>query len=300
MVPMRPGLQAASLRRGVSEGKEGWSREPSVNASSRGGGGDRDGCISEVAFEDGQGTLCGLPGGFSSLLFGCTTCGQAEGDGQQRTGFRRIMDAWNVDVEGHEEDVDQGLLEEADLELDKVDVVLKLIDAGPGVQKRDFFRMHGWEMAPLGGDRYHVNGREVRLILLPAGRPLAEYRHLEQRVGWATAKRSARIMVEDGPLKQPLLDYLMETGRNEQYDVRGTENFGAVPHAGKMMSFVVDGQAPTRGSCDDQKIDAMKQATFQADMRKRAQQGLPGAATRMPSGDFRSASPTSFNGARRV
>lgn len=87
-------------------------------------------------------------------------------------------------------------------------------------------------------------------------------------------------MVEDGPLRQPLLDYLMETGRNEQYDIRGIESHGAASHAG-MLSFMVESQASTRGSGDDQKISAMKQATLQAEMRQRAKQGLPVGVARI-------------------
>eukprot|EP00971_Amphidinium_carterae_P085310 1687597-Amphidinium_carterae.1 len=33
-----------------------------------------------------------------------------------------------------------------------------------------------------------------------------------------------RTEVVDGPLRQPLMDYLLHTGKNEVYDTKGLEN----------------------------------------------------------------------------
>lgn len=289
---LQPALnhEASHLTRGGQNASQIWPMTPSLVLSPRGYSEEYS---TETQLEADRCALCGPDTGF---LWGWAACAGSSGDGQQRPGFGRLMDKYNVDIAGGYEGFDNGEHLDEHLELDKVDVVLKLIDSSSGARSGGFFIRHGWELAPLGGDRYKVNGREVRLILLPSGRPVSDFRHLEQHVGWVTAKRSARIMVEDGPLRQPLLDYLLETGRNEQYDVRGIESHGAASHAG-MLSFVVESQASTRGSGDDQKIGAMKQATLQAELRQRAKHGLPLGVARLQTANtaqFRTTPPRPF------
>merc|ERR1711879_590490 len=75
--------------------------------------------------------------------------------------------------------------------------------------------------------------------------------------------KASRIMVNDGPLRQPLMDYLLQTGRNEHYDARGTENPEAVTGNGRSLEFT-----HTPYSAGD-RIEAMKHATQQAEVRRR-------------------------------
>jgi len=125
----------------------------------------------------------------------------------------------------------------------------------------DLFVSRGWDLVHSRDDRYTMNGRGIRLFLLPLGIPAPDSVHLANTVGVDAAQRAGRIMVNDGPLRQPLLDYLLQTGHNEHYDARGTENSAAVTGAAKHLEF----NPPPYGD----RIEAMRHATQQADMRRR-------------------------------
>lgn len=131
------------------------------------------------------------------------------------------------------------------------------------------FESKGWEIVPKGGERYSLNGRGIKLRLVPAGAMPPHFQHLLGYVSYEVAERATRITVCDGPLRQPLLDYLLQTGQNESYDQRGTENIAGVSGAAKLLDFNV---APT-----GDRIYAMKSAMIQADLRRLAD-GFPEAA----------------------
>merc|ERR1711957_131961 len=91
---------------------------------------------------------------------------------------------------------------------------------------------------------------------------MGDFSHLVKLVGEGSAKLASRILVNDGPLRQPLLDYMMQTGSNEHYDTQGTENPEQVTGLGKHMSFA------RPGGPDDDRLQAMKDATAQANFRR--------------------------------
>lgn len=126
----------------------------------------------------------------------------------------------------------------------------------------DIFASKGWELGPIGGGRYRLNGRGIKLSLLPLGAPLPYFTHIAPGVGFDVAERAARLTVCDGSLRQPLLDYLLGTGQNESYDQRGTENPMGVSGAGQYLDFNV-------AETGDRLIE-MKHATIQAAIRRRA------------------------------
>mmetsp|Transcript_144228 Transcript_144228/g.401921 ORF Transcript_144228/g.401921 Transcript_144228/m.401921 type:complete len:349 (-) Transcript_144228:243-1289(-) len=125
----------------------------------------------------------------------------------------------------------------------------------------DLFTAQGWNLVHVSGERYMLNGRTIKLSLLPQGAPLPYFTHVSPSVGYDVAERASRIAVSDGSLRQPLLDYLMQTGQNESYDQRGTENPAGVAGAGKYLDFNV-------AFSGDRMIE-MKHATIQAEMRRR-------------------------------
>jgi len=127
------------------------------------------------------------------------------------------------------------------------------------------FQTHGWEVTKMGHgfSEYLINGeRLVRLLQALPGAPLPDTRHLNQMLGPEVAEQARRILVVDGPLQQPLLDYLAQTGRNEQYDKRGTENPESLTPAARMLEFNILETGD--------RIDAMRHAKMQADLRRRA------------------------------
>lgn len=131
----------------------------------------------------------------------------------------------------------------------------------------DVFITRGWEIVHIHGDRYSLNGRSVKLMLLPHSAPVPDIAHVAPSLGHDVAERAARVMVCDGSLRQPLFDYLLQTGMNEQYDQRGTENPAGVTGAAKHLEFNV---IPTAD-----RLVAMQNATIQAEVRRRAQGGEP-------------------------
>mmetsp|Transcript_63487 Transcript_63487/g.200566 ORF Transcript_63487/g.200566 Transcript_63487/m.200566 type:complete len:320 (+) Transcript_63487:69-1028(+) len=125
---------------------------------------------------------------------------------------------------------------------------------------REFFALRGWEIVHVSRDRYLLNGRTIKLFLLPPGYALPYFTHISAVFGYDVAERASRIMACDGSLRQPLLDYLMQTGQNESYDQRGTENPAGVEGAGRIIDFNV-------AFSGDRMIE-MKHATIQAEMRR--------------------------------
>jgi len=133
--------------------------------------------------------------------------------------------------------------------------------------RSELFAEKGWEIHHLEDDMYSINDRSVRLFLLPATFPLPDCRHLSNKLGPGTTHLAAGIMVHDGPLRQPLFDYLVVTGINEHYDARGTENPSAVTGYARSLSLSLYDT--------DDRIDAMRHATAVADMRQRAAHRSP-------------------------
>jgi len=125
----------------------------------------------------------------------------------------------------------------------------------------------GFSVSHIKGDQYSIEGRSVRLQLLQNS---CEFAHVTEKFGYDAAKRAAAISVVDGPLHQPLLDYLLQTGRNENYDMRGTENPAAVTGVGRQIDFLVENPTKTGNPEEASRIEAMWQATMQADLRQRA------------------------------
>jgi hypothetical protein len=126
----------------------------------------------------------------------------------------------------------------------------------------DLFTTEGFDVAHYRGDRYSINGRKVRIFILPEGTPIPDCSHNKARFGQA-AEMAAGVMVHDGPLRQPLLDYICQTGKNEHYDRRGTENPVEVSGHAKKLEYSVAPKAL------GDRIHAMKEATAQADMRRK-------------------------------
>uniref|UniRef100_A0A7S1RL68 Uncharacterized protein n=1 Tax=Alexandrium catenella TaxID=2925 RepID=A0A7S1RL68_ALECA len=124
----------------------------------------------------------------------------------------------------------------------------------------DAFDARGWDLVHVSRERYLLNGRTIKLFLLPQGAPLPYFTHISPMFGYDVAERASRIVVSDGSLRQPLLDYLLQTGQNESYDQRGTENPAGVEGAGKIIDFNV-------AFSGDRMIE-MKHATIQAEMRR--------------------------------
>lgn len=227
---------------------------------------------------------------FSGKLFGCSICTVDDSD----ISLRRVADTWAVDTEGAGSEVDGSEMgavmaedessfdddgssfEDVDIGAPQwlppkfvagrspaevtIDQEVEALILGTG----DAFTTRGWELIRHGGDRYVINGRNVRLFLLPTGSPLPSSSHLAGEFGKTAAERAARLTVHDGPLRQPLLDYLAQTGQNEVYDARGTENPAAVTGAARNLEFHVPSHVGNSGD----RVEAMKQAILQADLRR--------------------------------
>lgn len=134
----------------------------------------------------------------------------------------------------------------------------------------NIFATRGWELSPIGSgdDRYELNGRSVKMQLERLGTYRASYQHLVRDFGLDVAERAARIIVCDGPLRQPLLDYLLQSGQNESYDQRGTENVAGVTGPAKYLDF---NSAPT-----GDRLSEMNMAMRQAAARRQASGQLAG------------------------
>jgi len=138
----------------------------------------------------------------------------------------------------------------------KMDALIDSID--------DLIQDEGWEIEHVRTDRYRINARKVRIFLLPGGTPIPEYGHYTRSFGLDVAQKASMVMVHDGPLRQPLLDYMSQSGKNEHYDARGTENPVAVSGHAKRLEYAVETAAL------GDRIEAMKAATSQASARRNA------------------------------
>lgn len=223
---------------------------------------------------------------FADNLFGqCYVCEIDEH--LPRSGFDRLRSAWNVEVcmveSRHsgviDPDVEGGMDSDSGSESDytpamevksqpargaatmspESETALQQAISGAMWSCGDVFVSRGWALELCSGERYKVLGRTVKLSLLPATERPPDFRHNESAVGEA-AEKCSRIMVHDGSLRQPLMDYLLQNGKNESYDHRGTENPAAVTGAGKYLDFNV---APT-----DDRLTSMNLATLQAQARR--------------------------------
>lgn len=212
--------------------------------------------------------------GFFSYQFpGCNMCNVTVDEVIPRTCQRRLGDNGNIcGLEDYYGDDDVEELEVEDFpntihvahpcdpprKKGAIEIELDELIGNTG----DLFAAQGWDVAHLRGDRYSVNGRKVRIFLLPEGTPVPDFSHNTRRFGPA-AKMAAGVMVHDGPLRQPLLDYLNQTGKNEHYDARGTENPVEVSGQAKRLEYSV----PPKALGD--RIQAMKEATTQAQTRRK-------------------------------
>jgi len=130
----------------------------------------------------------------------------------------------------------------------------------------DLFRRNRWDLVSLGGNRYGLKGRVVSLCLLPPGDEVSPSFHLQKVVPEEVAYRAAQIIVIDGPLRQPILDYLLQTGVNEQWNSIGTENtLSNVHNIHKNVDFLETPQIHP-----EDRITAMTFATYHADVRHQA------------------------------
>lgn len=134
----------------------------------------------------------------------------------------------------------------------------------------DIFITRGWDLKPSGSgeDRYELNGRSVKMQLERLGTYKDSYQHLARDFGLDVAERAARIIVCDGSLRQPLLDYLLQNGQNESYDQRGTENVAGVTGPAKYLDF---NSKPT-----GDRLSEMNMAMVQAAARRQASGNLAG------------------------
>lgn len=216
---------------------------------------------------------------------GCQICTVEDDDiHTQPRGFERLRDNWinledgfcasddkrKAGVNEFIEDADDSTIDDDDSrvedlgtdescpsrERDPLQMELHIIQQESG----DLFAMRGWDLVHVSRERYLLNGRSIKLFLLPRGAPLPYFTHIASSLGYDLAERASQILVCDGSLRQPLLDYLLQTGQNECYEQRGTENTAAVAGAGKMIDFNV-------AFSGDRMIE-MKHATIQAEMRR--------------------------------
>jgi len=130
----------------------------------------------------------------------------------------------------------------------------------------DILAEYGSKVTHVKGDFYNVNHRKVQISCTPAG---AKWQHLSGKIGSSLAKMASVLIVHDGPLHQPLFDYLLQTGLNEAYDSRGTLNSFALTGVAKNLEFAVPAEADIYKASDGDRLEAMGHAKAQADARKR-------------------------------
>jgi hypothetical protein len=134
------------------------------------------------------------------------------------------------------------------------------------VKMRDLqcaFRALGFEIFHVKDDLYSINDRCIQLLLLPMGFPTPSCAHLSNVLDVRSQQLAAGVIVQDGPLQQPLFDYLLHTGINENYDARGTENPWGVTGRARTHTFY----APQTND----RIDAMTIATAQSAIRRQVE-----------------------------
>lgn len=216
-------------------------------------------------------------GHFSQQLFGCTICTV---DGS--TDYQLRMNEYSADCgdEAGKDYYEDFLLcdyDESDDDLterkvqkSEADQILKSLLWN----NADLFDSEGWKIIPKREpNRYNIQDRLVRIFLLPEGTKVKDYSHHLGIIDEESASQAARIMVQDGPLKQPLLDYLRQTGKNEHYDARGTENPVGVSGMAKLYESPIPraalGDVRNNGTFTGSRIDAMKAASVQATVRRK-------------------------------
>jgi len=212
-------------------------------------------------------------------MLGCTFCSVDDNDIVLRSRFQDLEPA--QDDEGDEDDrpVSNGDGLFANL------LVADTSSNGSSQKVKQYvtalssvFEKEGWAVEYLQDDHYLVNGRDVCIFLLPAGVPVPSAKGVERALSPAVAQFASRMMVSDGPLLQPLLDYLLQTGENEHYDIKGTENPAAVTGLGRRLEFNTKSKDP------NDRVEAMLQATLQAEMRRKvSSQPLQAATAKTPA-----------------
>lgn len=251
-----------------------------------------DGVVEMEEVPDRPPTVC-----FGNPLFGgCTLCTTAADDFVQARPVQRLRVNWEASavpfcsaergrcgarpdelVEEVEETTSIGDDDKSVVSEDTSEVTGSLVNRGQADSSQDLlhqqleavrwsagdvFAARGWSLTRLSAGRYRFMGRTIKLFLLSPGAPLPFFQHLQKIFDYDTAERAATIMVCDGSLRQPLLDYLLQTGQNESYDERGTENIAGVSGAGKFLDWNTQGT--------DDRILEMTAAKMQADMRRSA------------------------------
>lgn len=101
-----------------------------------------------------------------------------------------------------------------------------------------------FDVVHLHGEHYCINGRHVCLHRLLEDSHLPDFSHHCDAFGFEVAQRAASIVVHDGAMQQPLLDYLLQPSVNS-------------PAAGKTECTLADAD-------NDDRVEAMLQATAQA------------------------------------
>jgi hypothetical protein len=122
----------------------------------------------------------------------------------------------------------------------------------------DIFERLGVKVTHLNEEHYSINDRSVRLLMMSgsAGTLHLQLDHYPDEF----ADMKNIIFVNDGPMWQPLVDYVLQTDANEFYDFHGTQNPVEVVGAARDMSF-----EPLVNIED--RVSAMRFATAEASIR---------------------------------
>jgi hypothetical protein len=123
----------------------------------------------------------------------------------------------------------------------------------------DLFDRKGLEINHHREDHYSVNGRSVRLLVLSRNVAKLDLDHYPAILGDSSAEMKNLILVHDGPMWQPLVDYLLQTGKNEFYDSCGTHT-NEVVGAARNIDFTPLAEIEDR-------FASMKFATAEANIR---------------------------------
>mmetsp|Transcript_8818 Transcript_8818/g.15840 ORF Transcript_8818/g.15840 Transcript_8818/m.15840 type:complete len:262 (-) Transcript_8818:59-844(-) len=225
---------------------------------------------------------------FGAQFLMCTphscSCEHTEGGAQPKSAFLKVTDLYDRLLENSE-----GVHNESDDSSDDIFAVNGSFmtrwhteQAQVPMDAAEAAKMHAllnklvskispeMKVTHVDGNEFMIGARSVQISFLPIGASasIASFSHLVGLVGQVPAMEAARVQVVDGPLRQPLMDYLLHTGKNEVYDTRGLENPNEVTHAGRAMTFVCAPKS-VRESDPNDKLEAMKTATLQAGIRKR-------------------------------
>lgn len=124
----------------------------------------------------------------------------------------------------------------------------------------DVFDRSGLEIRHHHDDHYFINDRSVRLLVLTRSAAKLDLDHYPKILGKFAKEMNNIILVQDGPMWQPLVDYVLQTGMNELYDFCGTQNPVEVVGAARNFSF-----EPSTALED--RFAAMRFATAEANIR---------------------------------